>query len=405
MFSSQPLTANQFLLFSTLPLHNFPFPIQKLHFYSTKLAAKMSNPTRNPNPLPDSDRLKELKEFDESKIGVKGLVDKGFTTIPSFFIHPEEPNTEPKTRSGYRHSIPVVDFSAPRATLVEQIRSASTTLGFFQIINHSVPVDAINRIVGSIKSFNEQPDEGKMKYYSRDLSRGAAYSTNFDLYNSKAASWRDTLQMRLAPTPPEWEYVPEVCREAAVEWDKEVVKIGEELMGLLCEGLGVKKERLKELSCLDARVMAAHYYPYCPQPELTKGLTPHTDPGVLTVLVQNEVTGLQVKFGEDWVDLEPIPGAIVINIGDILQIISNDEYKSVEHRVLANPFQEPRVSVAVFLNPGQRESSFGPLPELISDEKPAVYRELIFADYMRRFFSKELDGKTLTNYYRLSNQI
>ncbi|MCD9638871.1 hypothetical protein HAX54_023032 [Datura stramonium] len=88
-----------------------------------------------------------------------------------------------------------------------------------------------------------------------------------------------------------------------------------------------------------------------------------------------------------------------------LFIISNDEYKSVEHRVLANPFQEPRVSVAVFLNPGQRESSFGPLPELISDEKPAVYRELIFADYMRRFFSKELDGKTLTNYYRLSNQI
>lgn len=116
--------------------------------------------------------------------------------------------------------------------------------------------------------------------------------------------------------------MPEVCRDAAIQWDKEVVKIGEELMGLLCEGLGVKEDRLKELSCLDARIMAAHYYPYCPQPELTKGLTPHTDPGVLTVLVQNEVTGLQVKFGDDWVDLEPIPGAIIINIGDILQVCS-----------------------------------------------------------------------------------
>lgn len=358
------------------------------------------------DPVPNSDRLEQLKQFDESKIGVKGLIDKGLTTIPTFFIHPEDPNPKPKTRPGnHKQSIPVVDFSGPREKVVEQVRCASTTLGFFQIINHSVPVSAINRVVGSIKSFNEQPDELKMKYYTRDITRGAAYSTNFDLYNSKAASWRDTLQVRLSPTPPEWEHVPEVCRDPVVEWDKEAVKIGEELMGLLCEGLGVKKDRLKELSCLDGRVMAAHYYPFCPQPELTKGLTPHTDPGVLTVLVQNEMTGLQVKFDEDWVDLEPIPGAIVINIGDILQIMSNDIYKSVEHRVLANSFQEPRVSVAIFLNPGQRENSFGPFPELISDEKPAVYREFKYTDYMGRFFSKELDGKTLTNYYRVSNQI
>ncbi|CAN4090471.1 unnamed protein product [Withania somnifera] len=356
------------------------------------------------NLSPNSDRLTRLKQFDESKTGVKGLVDKGLTIIPDFFIHSEEPNPKPKSRPGHKHSIPVIDYAASHATVVEQVHSASTTLGFFQIINHSVPVDAINRVLNSIKAFNEQPDEVKMKYYTRDMSRGVGYSTNFDLYNSKAASWRDTLQLRLAPTPLEWEYVPEVCRETVIEWDKEVVKIGEELMGLLSEGLGVKKDRLKELSCLDARVMAAHYYPYCPQPELTKGLSPHTDPGVLTVLVQNEMTGLQVKFGEDWVDLEPIPGAIVINIGDILQIISNDEYKSVEHRVLANPFQEPRVSIAVFFNPGQRENSFGPLPELISDEKPAIYREFMFNDYMGRFFSKELDGKTLTNYYKVENQ-
>nr|XP_009776675.1 PREDICTED: 1-aminocyclopropane-1-carboxylate oxidase homolog 4-like isoform X1 [Nicotiana sylvestris] len=317
------------LSLSTLPFRYSSIPTQKLHFCRKKLVTQMSNPTLNPNP--NSDRLKELKEFDESKIGVKGLVDKGLTAIPSFFIHPlEPPNPEPKTRPGYKHSIPVVDFSAPRSTLVDQIHQASTTLGFFQIINHSVPVEAINRIVGSIKTFNEHPDKVKMKYYSRDMSRGVGYSTNFDLYNSKAASWRDTLQMRLGPTPPDWEHVPEVCRDAAIQWDKEVVKIGEELMGLLCEGLGVKEDRLKELSCLDARIMAAHYYPYCPQPELTKGLTPHTDPGVLTVLVQNEVTGLQVKFGDDWVDLEPIPGAIIINIGDILQMDPPNQLSKAE---------------------------------------------------------------------------
>lgn len=68
-----------------------------------------------------------------------------------------------------------------------------------------------------------------------------------------------------------------------------------------------------------------HYYPYCPQLDLTFGITAHTDPGVLTVLVQNEIGGLQFKYGSgeeeaNWVDVEPVPGAFVINNGDILQV-------------------------------------------------------------------------------------
>ncbi|CDP16320.1 unnamed protein product [Coffea canephora] len=147
--------------------------------------------------------------------------------------------------------------------------------------------------------------------------------------------------------------------------------------------------------------MAAHYYPYCPQAELTAGLTSHTDPGLLTVLVQNEVPGLQVKVGEDWVDVVPVEGAIVFNIGDNLQIMSNDQYISVEHRVLANPLRDARVSVAVFLKPSISDQLCGPFHELVSAEKPAVYRQFTLSDYMGRFFSKELDGKTLTNYYRI----
>lgn len=92
------------------------------------------------------------------------------------------------------------------------------------------------------------------------------------------------------------------------------------MLGLLSEGLGVEEGRLKEMTCLEGRTMVAHYYPYCPRPDLTYGLTSHTDPGVVTVLVQNEVGGLQVKVGEEWVDVEPVEGAVVINIGDILQV-------------------------------------------------------------------------------------
>ncbi|CAL5430603.1 unnamed protein product [Camellia sinensis] len=82
-------------------------------------------------------------------------------------------------------------------------------------------------------------------------------------------------------------------------------------------------------------------------------------------------------------------------------IRSNDEYRSVEHRVLANPHKVPRVSIAVFFNSSNRERLYGPLPELVSPEKPALYQQFTLSDYMQRFFSKELQGKTLTNYYRL----
>ncbi|PWA42446.1 Chloramphenicol acetyltransferase-like domain-containing protein [Artemisia annua] len=77
--------------------------------------------------------------------------------------------------------------------------------------------------------------------------------------------------------------------QAPKDWDKAVVSLGDELMSILCEGLGVKSDKLK---CLEGRVSVSHYYPQCPQPELTLGITPHTDPRVLTVLVQNEVGGL-----------------------------------------------------------------------------------------------------------------
>ncbi|KAI3431225.1 uncharacterized protein J3R85_007959 [Psidium guajava] len=80
--------------------------------------------------------------------------------------------------------------------------------------------------------------------------------------------------------------------------------------------------------------------------------------------------------------------------------MSNDEYKSVDHRALANASLEPRMSVAVFYYPSDCESSFGSLPELVSPEKPAVYRQFKVGDYLKTFYTNELDGKSLKNYFR-----
>nr|AUH25680.1 ACO2 [Carthamus tinctorius] len=362
----------------------------------------MASATNEPHS--SYDRLQEVKQVDESKIGVKGLLDSGLTTIPRFFHQPPENLPGPKPKNRPRLTVPVIDLSGERSTVVEEIRRSASTLGFFQIVNHSIPPSLIDSAIDAMKKFFEESNEYKMKFYHREAGKGAAYSTNFDLYQSKAASWRDSLQVRMAPMEPAWDAVPEMCREALAEWDKAVVGLGEELMSILCEGLGVKSDKLKELSCLSARVSVSHYYPQRPQPDLTVGLTAHTDPGVLTVLVQNEVGGLlQVKCGEDWADVEAVPGAVVINIGDLLQMMSNEEYKSVMHRVLANPVEGARVSIAVFFNPSIRENLYGPFPELVSAEKPAVYRQFTYEEYITRFFKKELDGKTLTNFYRIDD--
>ncbi|KAF3432122.1 hypothetical protein FNV43_RR26861 [Rhamnella rubrinervis] len=352
----------------------------------------------------DYDRANEVKLFDESKKGVKGLVDSGLTTIPRFFIYPPETLSDLKPDSHTRPesiSIPIIDLSGSRSAIVDQISRAAREFGFFQIINHGIALETIERTISAIKAFHEQPTEIKAPFYRREVRNCVRYFSNIDLYHSEAASWRDTLHVMLGSNPPAAGGLPEICREEVLDWDREVEVLGGKLMGLMSEGLGLSTERLKEYTCLEGKAMVGQYYPNCPQPDLTMGNGSHTDPGVFTVLIQDQTGGLQVKYGGLWVDVKPVRGAIVVNVGDLLQIMTNDEYKSVFHRVLANSSGQPRVSVAVFPQPGKREELYGPLPELVSPNKPALYKQFMYLEYMRKFFSKQIDGKTLLSQYKL----
>ncbi|KAK9742874.1 hypothetical protein RND81_03G202500 [Saponaria officinalis] len=297
--------------------------------------------------------------------------------------------------------MPVVDLSRPHKELVQRIQQASAQFGCFQVVNHGIPAVVLDRLV---KAFHELPAEEKVQCYDRDwyvTEKGVGFFSNHDLYYSKAASWRDTIHFRLGPVSINPNVIPDVCREEVMEWDKEVKQLRERLMGYLSEGLGLNADRLKGVRYLGRAGMGGNYYPPCPEPTKTVGIASHTDPGILTVLLQDQVGGLQVKYKDKWIDLKPVHGALVVNIGDLLQIISNDEYKSGEHRVTANPFEEALVSVGVFFSPGTADDSYGPLSELVSEEKPALYKEFKFSDFMASFFTKELDGKAMTSHFRL----
>ena len=104
-----------------------------------------------------------------------------------------------------------------------------------------------------------------------------------------------------------------------MEYSKQVMKLGITLFELLSKALGLDTNHLKDMECAKGLALVCHCYPPCPQPELTLGATKHTDDGFITVLLQDQIGGLQILHQDHWIDVPPLPGALIVNIGDLLQ--------------------------------------------------------------------------------------
>ena len=169
--------------------------------------------------VPDYDRANELKAFDDTKAGVKGLVDAGVTEIPRIFHHPPDSLDKTSATTGdIQFSIPVIDLEGidkdviKRKEIVERVGEASETWGFFQVVNHGIPVSVLEEIKEGARRFYEQDTEIKKELYTRDLMRPMVYNSNFDLYRGGATNWRDTFHCTMAPNPPKLQDLPASCR-------------------------------------------------------------------------------------------------------------------------------------------------------------------------------------------------
>jgi isopenicillin N synthase-like dioxygenase len=100
------------------------------------------------------------------------------------------------------------------------------------------------------------------------------------------------------------------------------MKLGITLFELLSEALGLNPNYLEDMDCSNGMMLLGHYYPSCPEPELTMGLAKHCDSSFLTVLLQDYIGGLQILHKDKWIDVAPIPGALVVNYGEVLQASS-----------------------------------------------------------------------------------
>ncbi|KAL0368419.1 UNVERIFIED_CONTAM: 1-aminocyclopropane-1-carboxylate oxidase1 [Sesamum calycinum] len=359
---------------------------------------------------PKYDRKSELQAFEDTKAGVKGLVDAGVTKLPRIFIHPPENLRDIKNPTETHFDIPLIDLdgvdedAGTREKIVDRVREASETWGFFQIVNHGVPVSILEEILDGVRRFNEQDTEIKKQFYSRDVTKKVTFNSNFDLFSSPAANWRDTIYCVIAPNPPQPEELPTVCREIMIEYSKQVMRLGRCLFKLLSESLGLSPDHLIEMECADSLAIIGHYYPPCPEPDLTLGIMKHSDSNFMTVLLQDNLGGLQVQHQKQWVDVPPRPGALIVNIGDLFQLVSNDKFKSVEHRALASN-SGPRISVASFFgrDSGPSSKAYAPIKELLSEDEPPKYRPTTPKEYTDFFRAKGLDGTSALLHFRLQN--
>nr|GMD19289.1 feruloyl CoA ortho-hydroxylase 1-like [Ipomoea batatas] len=300
--------------------------------------------------------------------GVKGLSDLGLQALPEQYIQPPAERITASTVIT-DDSIPVIDMSPENPEVGEMICEAAKKWGFFQIINHGIPIDVLEEVKAATYRFFSQPAEEKKKHSKGNSpTTNVRYGTSFAPLAEKALEWKDYLSLFYVSDEQANSFWPSSCREEALNFLKISEIVVKRLLEALMEGLNVKEiNAAKESLLMGSRRININYYPKCPNPELTVGIGRHSDVSTLTLLLQDEIGGLYVRKvdgGDDaWVPVPPITGALVINIGDALQILSNGRYKSIEHRVIANG-SNSRISVPIFVNP-RPEDVIGPLPELL----------------------------------------
>lgn len=351
---------------------------------------------------------KQLERLQRPIDLVQTLRERQVKEVPARYILPSD--QRPSRRLQVEQSLPVIDLAGlehihQRSNIVSQIVQASQEWGFFQIINHGIPLSLLETVKRVSQEFFDLSVEEKRKQcpVRAGFHMLEGYGRFFDISDDTVLDWVDALAHYISPewakAVEHWPKKPSTYRETYEKYGEEVMRVMEKLLGLLSEGLGLNPKYIQTLNQEPLLELRINYYPPCPQPDMVNGLKPHSDGEMLTVLFDGGVEGLQVRKDDDWFTVTSVTGALVVNIGDLLQIVSNGKYKSAEHRVVVNTKQS-RISIGMFLNP-QEDVLIDAAPQLIDEAHPRLYKAVKAGEYQIAYMSKDVQGKATVDALRI----
>ena len=306
-------------------------------------------------------------------------------------------------------TIPVIDVSPlagrspDRTATVDAIAAAARDWGFFQVTGHGLSDALIDRVWAQTRTFFDLPVDVKRTlartrenprgYYDRELTKNRR-----DL--KEVFDFAVLRHPKLGEAHPDnraavdginrWPETLPHFRATMFKYLAACERLGLRLLGALCLGLGVDEDTLTpHFSPVHTGFTRLNYYPLDDplEPAAAATVTPlgdmalhhHSDAGALTILLQDDVGGLQVGTDDGWMDVTPLSGALVVNVADMMQIWSNDRYRAALHRV--RPITDrPRYSIPFFFNPAY-ETDVAPLVATASE--PPKYRTLNWGAFRR----------------------
>ncbi|KAJ1258266.1 hypothetical protein BS78_10G062000 [Paspalum vaginatum] len=278
--------------------------------------------------------------------------------------------------------IPVVDLSRLPDDDAEaaKLRSALQSWGLVLVSNHGIEASLMDEVMDTSRKFFHQPLEEKQKY--SNLIDGKrfqieGYGNDRVVREDQILNWNDKLYLKVEPEDErnyaKWPKRPESFREVLHKYTSKTKIIRDGILRAMAKILELDEEyfvgQIGDKATAFARF---NYYPPCPRPKLVNGVQPHSDGGVLTILlVDKEVGGLQVQRDGVWYNVPPQPYTFLINLGDVME--------SPVHRVVTNAEKE-RLSLAVFHGVG-RETAIEPAAGLMDEKRPARYRKIGAMDF------------------------
>jgi isopenicillin N synthase-like dioxygenase len=279
-------------------------------------------------------------------------------------------------------AFPVVSLADPPDVVARDLAAAYTGTGFCLLVDHDVPVDAVEAVFEASRRLHALPDEAKRAVEIGAHHRGFVPIDTSTVRASTVAEVRrpnqsesflflhrahpdDIAAGRLLAGPNRWPEGSDDLRAPVERYQHLVTALGRRLVPLVARALGAPDDAFGEAFDRPTTWLRLLWYPPRPAgaPDDLYGSAPHTDYGFVTLLAPGDVPGLQILLPDGrWVDAPIVDGAFVVNAGDLLHRWSNGRFRSTPHRVLNRSGRE-RWSVAFFFDPDVR-TVVSPLPGL-----------------------------------------